>query len=49
MEAAGFSAALGGFYNIHIHQNSTLHIHCHVNSRFCTISNSVSCRSILQS
>jgi len=51
MEAVDFSEALGHFYTsmqCHIHQNSTLHIHCHVSPRFCTIFKRGSCRSILQ-
>ena len=50
-EAAGFSEKLGGFYKTtqrHIHQDSTLHIHCRVSPIFCKISNRGCCRSILQ-
>ena len=39
------------FYNTtqhHIHQESTLHIHCLVSPRFCAISKRGSCRSISQ-
>ena len=48
----GFSEALGRLYKAtqcHIHQDSTLYIHCYVSPIFCTISNRVSCRSILKS